>query len=70
MAERALARGLIEAITHGDVTFSVAGPADEPDVRRLLRENPLGGRFEISLEREPDAHQQYSKQQQGIADGG
>ncbi|MCC6926829.1 hypothetical protein [Novosphingobium sp.] len=36
------------------ITFAVAGPADEADIRRLLRENPLGGGWEISLEREPD----------------
>lgn len=42
-------------IVHGDIVFSVAGLADEPDVRRLLRENAVGGKYEISLEREPHA---------------
>ena len=39
----------------GDVVFTVATSDDEPEVRRLLAENPVGGRFGISLEREPDA---------------
>lgn len=42
-------------VAAGGVTFAVAGPADEADIRRLLRDNPLGGRYGISLEREPDA---------------
>ncbi|MFO1183957.1 MAG: hypothetical protein U1E56_04140 [Bauldia sp.] len=37
------------------LTFQVAERSDEPDLRRLLRENPLGGSYAISLEREPDA---------------
>ena len=28
---------------------------DEPELRRLLRENPMQGRVQVSLEREPDA---------------
>ena len=40
---------------HGGVSFALAGRVDEADVRRLLRENALGGAFEITLEREPDA---------------
>lgn len=42
-------------VAAGGVTFAVAGPADEADIRRLLRDNPLGGRYGLSLEREPDA---------------
>jgi hypothetical protein len=34
--------------------LDVARRADEPDLRRLLRENPMNGEVQISLEREPD----------------
>ncbi len=37
------------------IEFRVAGVDDEPDLRRLLRENPMAGAIEVSLEREPDA---------------
>jgi hypothetical protein len=37
------------------VDFQVAGRDDEPDLRRLLRENPMAGAISVSLEREPDA---------------
>lgn len=37
------------------VRFALATPADDADVRRLLRENPMPGAISISLEREPDA---------------
>jgi hypothetical protein len=40
---------------HGDVRFELATPADDAEVRRLLRENPMPGSVRISLEREPDA---------------
>src|SRR5262245_21827956 len=36
------------------VSFDVATLADEAEVRRLLRENPVGGRYAMSMEREPD----------------
>lgn len=39
----------------GRVRFDIAGPADEPDLRRLLRQTPLGGGYRLTLEREPDA---------------
>jgi hypothetical protein len=42
-------------LSYGSLVFAVAGRADEPEVRRLLRENALGGGIELSLEREPDA---------------
>jgi len=42
-------------VDHGDVVIRFATQAEEPDVRRLLREIPLGGEFQITLEREPDA---------------
>ena len=38
-----------------DIVFARATRADDPDIRRLLRENPLGGRYSLSLEREPNA---------------
>ena len=56
MAGYAVARGLTDAVIHGDLIFAAATHADEPDVRRLLRENPTGGRYEITLEREPNAY--------------
>jgi hypothetical protein len=37
------------------VRFGLAGPDDEAEIRRMLRENPLGGGWQISLEREPNA---------------
>jgi hypothetical protein len=36
------------------VGFALAGPDDEADIRRMLRDNPLGGAWQISLEREPN----------------
>lgn len=39
----------------GALTFAVASPRDEPDIRRVLREVEMGGAYRISLEREPDA---------------
>lgn len=36
------------------IAFGRAAPADEADIRRLLRENPLGGAWSVALEREPD----------------
>lgn len=37
------------------VDVSLARPADEPDLRRLLAETPLGGRPSLAFTREPDA---------------
>jgi hypothetical protein len=37
------------------VRFDLATPADDAEIRRLLRENPTPGRVGVSLEREPDA---------------
>jgi hypothetical protein len=39
----------------GNLIFSVAQREDDADIRRLLRENPLGGWVRLSLEREPNA---------------
>jgi hypothetical protein len=38
----------------GKIVFAEATPADEGEIRRLLRENPIGGAFPVSLEREPN----------------
>ena len=46
---------LTRRVGGGGVRFALATPADDPEVRRLLRENPMPGRVSISLEREPDA---------------
>jgi hypothetical protein len=37
------------------IGFALATRADEPDLRRLLRDNPVGGGYALGLEREPDA---------------
>ncbi|HLH88462.1 MAG TPA: hypothetical protein VKX28_08390 [Xanthobacteraceae bacterium] len=56
MDRRAAQGGLTgRSLPHGSLVFAAAGRADEPDIRRLLRENALGGRIALSLEREPDA---------------
>ena len=54
MAGFAAAGCLTRQLSRGDLTFAVATVDDEPDIRRLLRENPLGGDVMITLEREPD----------------
>ena len=36
------------------VPFAVATPADDVEIRRLLRENPMRGRITLTFEREPD----------------
>src|SRR4051794_19024058 len=38
-----------------DARFDVATPADDAEIRRVLRENPMPGAIRLSLEREPDA---------------
>jgi len=37
------------------LTVELAGPQDDPEIRRLLRDNPMDGTIQVSLEREPDA---------------
>lgn len=44
----------LAAAHNGRVEFAVANQADDADIRRLLRENPMPGRITLSLEREPD----------------
>ncbi len=42
------------AATAPELQISLAGPEDEPELRRLLRENPVPGSVAISYERESD----------------
>ena len=44
-----------DAIIRGDLVFALANASDDADVRRMLRENALGGRIALTLEREPNA---------------
>jgi hypothetical protein len=55
--ERTFAQGGLSgrSLDAGDLRFSVARPEDDADIRRLFRENALGGWVRLSLEREPDA---------------
>ncbi|HSF38290.1 MAG TPA: hypothetical protein VLT87_00775 [Thermoanaerobaculia bacterium] len=39
----------------GDLVVEPAVPEDEPELRRLLRDNPMDGEIRVSLEREPNA---------------
>ncbi len=55
MARHIDPRALTGGIVRKDLVFSLATESDEPDLRRLLRENRLGGRYQITLEREPNA---------------
>src|SRR4051812_34220400 len=47
-------RLLTSAATNTRARFDVANQADDFEIRRLLRENPMPGKISISLEREPD----------------
>ncbi len=42
------------AAPRGRMRFATATPADDPAIRRLLRENPMRGAIALTLEREPD----------------
>lgn len=56
MVGQAAAGRMSEAsLVVGDLEYRLAGPDDEPDLRRLLAETPLGGGWGLSLTREPDA---------------
>ena len=56
MDGRAAQGGLTgRSLAHGNLVFAVAGAADEANIRRLMRDNALGGWVALSLEREPDA---------------
>jgi len=52
-----MARAILEreltVVRAGRADFAVAGEADDADLRRLLRENPMPGKVSLSLEREP-----------------
>jgi ribosomal protein S18 acetylase RimI-like enzyme len=39
----------------GEITIEPARPEDDPELRRLLRDNPMDGEIRVSLEREPNA---------------
>ena len=53
MAGTTLDRQLTTVHT-GRLPFALATPADDADIRRLLRENPMPGQITLTLEREPD----------------
>ncbi len=38
-----------------DLQFVLASPANEPQLRKLFRDNPVSGTIRVALEREPDA---------------
>jgi hypothetical protein len=40
---------------HRGITFRLATPADDPAIRRLLRETPMDGAMRLTFEREPNA---------------
>jgi hypothetical protein len=44
-----------QSLVAGNLLFSVARGEDDADIRRLFRENALGGWVRLSLEREPNA---------------
>jgi hypothetical protein len=52
MAGNVVAGELIRT-RRGGVAFDVATERDDAAIRRLLRDNPMGGRVSLSLEREP-----------------
>ena len=55
--ERTFAQGGLtrRSLVAGNLLFSVARGEDDADIRRLFRENALGGWVRLSLEREPAA---------------
>jgi hypothetical protein len=55
--ERTFAQGGVtgRSLVAGNLHFSVARSEDDADIRRLFRENALGGWVRLSLEREPAA---------------
>jgi hypothetical protein len=44
----------LTAARTGRLPFALATPADDADIRCLLRENPMPGQITLTLEREPD----------------
>jgi hypothetical protein len=55
--ERTSAQGGVtsRSLVCGNLIFGIAQREDDADIRRLLRENALGGWIRLSLEREPDS---------------
>ena len=47
-------RAGVRAGVPSKVEFTLTTEADDTDIRRLLRENPMAGQISLSLEREPD----------------
>ena len=45
---------MTESLTYAGLQFSRATRHDSDDILKLLRENPLGGRYAVTMEREPD----------------
>jgi hypothetical protein len=41
-------------IQDGDFVFSLAGPADEPELRHLVGSTPMPGSITVRFEREPE----------------
>jgi hypothetical protein len=37
-----------------EIAYELATPADDPELRRMLRDNPMPGAISVSFEREPD----------------
>lgn len=50
-------------LRRASVTFHVAEEADDPGIRRLLRDNPMDGAISLSLEREPHYFEEFSHTQ-------
>jgi hypothetical protein len=61
----------VRASVKTKISFSLATPADDSVIRRLLRDNPMPGAISLSLEREPsyfaDAHQPGETKQTIVA---
>lgn len=56
MARNVAASRINDTVVRGRLSFEPAGAQDRADILRLLREIPVGGRFGISMEREPDPY--------------
>ncbi|MEA3413454.1 MAG: hypothetical protein U9R74_18240 [Pseudomonadota bacterium] len=52
--ERDVVVGRVRGGKHSPPLIELAGPGDDADLRRLLRESPMPGWISVSLEREPD----------------
>jgi hypothetical protein len=45
----------VAAVADAAISFELARRADDAEIRRLLRENPMGGDVSLTFEREPDS---------------